>query len=383
MSLRERETVHRQTLISTHLSELLKILSDEVLRDEVMSPAPSSRVTVIDTAMAQLAIDQGLGGLLYLIAQRGYPLSLTDDRLEIEWLRRAAGELARGVLLSEHWPLSSPPPLLIKGADLNARLYQSRGLGGGRASSDWDLLLPEPDYHSVITAWRERFGEPTCPRSARLPDESPYELGFYIEGLLFEVHRAVCPPFYNQLSSEMIYARAQKYQSSWGQEVLEPCSIDRLLIWLINFGRSGGANRLLDWIDLAMILHSLYLLNSPSEVGERLRERSLEVHLKDAWSVMRSTPLTRVVEHRYMADIFKAEPQRTPEVLINDEAPRGVEEILKHLTRHERPLEIKLYQIKYCEPPLRADYLRRGILKTLRSKALRFRSDGGGLYDQL
>lgn len=315
----------------------------------------------INLTLVQLAIDQGIGGLLYQLLSEDSSFFLDKPlifkRLRSEWLKRAAGQLARGIALSTAWPSNAPAPLLIKGVDLEENVYPRRGLGlGSRSSSDWDILLPSETYHAVFDLWHTQYGPPISPKGVHLANERAYEYGFYIEGLLFELHSAPCPSAFNTLSSDEIYERSSAFVSSWGQSVRCPSYGDRLLIWLINFAKSGGALRLLDWFDLCLILDgATHNGLTTEELNELVKAHHLSSSWGDAKAILFCSSLSKLAPKMYN-DLSSEEVHLRDEGLYNS------------LCRFINPSLKQLYQIKYCSPHLRAEYIRRALLRAIDEK---------------
>ena len=271
------------------------------------------------------------------------------------------GALLRGHILQKHWPYSLSPPLIIKGVDLEEHLYSPLGFSlGTRTSSDWDLLIPEPMYTQVALEWTRRFGPALEPQSVRLSTEAPHELGFYIEGFLFELHRDPAPTYFTTVNGKDVWDHRIELKSSWDQPISRPSEVDRLIIWLINYAKSGGSSRLLDWIDFILILNALttkerqQVIYTP-HMNSELQKHGLHLATKEAVFTIRQTPLYHLIEL----------PKNLPSV--NRQEQFNFAALLKSLNRYRSPLRVAVHQVKYCHPQLRAEYIRRAIIKLSRS----------------
>jgi hypothetical protein len=312
---------------------------------------PSPQLT---NAHMKIAIDQGIAGLLFQLLNGRSSFNYQQlQTIESIWLTQVGGALARSDLLNRYWPSNHPPPMIIKGIDLEEHLYAPLGIAPGvRTCSDWDLLVPDPIYTSIIEHWTKHFGAPLQPQTARLPHESPHELGFYIDGFLFEVHRDPAPLFFTTVSGEYLWVDRDHIESSWGQQLSKPSLQHRLLIWLINYAKSGGVSRLLDWVDLALIINSL-----PAKLQESLTHDSLQItwisinglqHVtQDVMHILSSTPLRLILNLN----------------LPHEQCIENMTPLMRSLQRSRSPLQVALHQVKYCHPKLRGEYLKRALLK--------------------
>lgn len=302
------------------------------------------------------AREQGLAAFLFEVLKRmDRPPCVAWTFLQDQWLEQASAALARSRLLSKYWPKDLPSPMLIKGADLELSLYEPLGFPTGiRSCSDWDLLIPEPYYSKVIKDWESRFGVGIVPQSARFKNESPHELGFYIEGFLFEVHRDPAPLNFSSITGEQIWENRQSKVDAWGRKYYVPSAQDRLTIFLLNYGKSGGQTRLLNWLDLVMIIRAL----SPAEQSELFRVQAqvnllnqpqISKILKDVLVILNSTPLMDTI-HKQNVDLVEQQP-----VNLNL--------LFASLYRYQEQTKKSVLQVHYCESALRAQYIQAKILK--------------------
>ena len=155
--------------------------------------------------------------------------------------------------LKSAWPISIPPPLLIKGADYSYGVFDAEY----RTISDWDVLIPEPYYSVVENIWKVKYGEGIIPRQPRQKTTEPsFNLGFKIEGSLIELHRALSPKVMSTLDIHSIYDRGILINLG-GMRALQPHPKDRLLIFLVTFARGSGLDQMIRWVELFFILKKM------------------------------------------------------------------------------------------------------------------------------
>ena len=266
-----------------------------------------------------------------------------------QWLKQASTSLARSRLLAKYWPKTIPAPMLIKGADLELSLYEPLGFPPGiRSCSDWDILIPEPYYSQVIKDWQDKFGEGIVPQSSRLKSESPHELGFYIEDLLFEVHRDPAPLSFTSITGEQIWSNRQIQFDAWGQKYYVPSPKCRLVIFLLNYAKGGGQTRLLDWLDLIIIIKALTrteqkgILNYDSSI-DGLNQPQVSRILKDVLEILRETPLIELLINKgNQSDL---------------EIVKDLSLLTASLQRYKDQVRKSILQLRYCESNLRARYI--------------------------
>lgn len=294
-----------------------------------------------------------LGGCIAdLYAQAHQELPSELEQCSPIWLSNIATHLARSKTLADAWPDDVSPPLLIKGSDLEQCVYPRFGLSvGARSSTDWDLLLPHPEYGYLVQQWANRYDPPTLPTSVRLTDEPSHELGFSIEGLLFEIHRDPAPRYACLLSGAELWSRGIPITLTEGLTVRHPSPLDRLWIWLTHYAKSGGITRLIDWLDFTFILSDL-------EAGfSALPTLALRFGLKSAfteamcrWS---HSPLSILI------------PSLDRWIKVRYQAPLDRFTFMNRLRHHAHIHEIRIAQLRLVPPPLRAQYLGRGVLHLL------------------
>ena len=318
---------------------------------------------------AQFICQQGLGGLFHLLFDEKTNFGLPVKKLFKEtWFKYSAATLARMKLLHQYWPKSCEHPLLIKGVDLEEALYRELDLGlGARSCSDWDLLIPSPYYEKVASEWTSLFNEPLLPESARFQGEDVHELGFYIQHLLFELHRDPAPMHFTTLTGQDLWDRSTIIESSWGQIVRQPCPEDRLLLWLLNFAKSGGCSRLLDWLDLTLILGQFtfeqqkQIFHSPKQILW-LKSDSFVNILEDVLHIFKTLPLFLLFSAKVRA---KHETEALEQITKVERMDDSVL-LPTSLTKQSQPLLIAIQKIKYCSPRLRSSYLHRGLERAYR-----------------
>ena len=338
-------------LNSRVIQELLAIVTQRLFDRS----NPNCTISLSSTHV-QTAIDQGIGGLLFQLVSnvKSLPVSIIEPLQDV-WLTQISAALARGQILHKFWPTTLSPPVIIKGIDLEEHLYAPLGFTiGTRTSSDWDLLIPDPTYTTVLNTWTQQFGPALEPQSARLDTESSHEVGFYIEGLLFELHRDPAPNYFTTVDGQYIWNQRTEFTSSWGQRLNTPSRIDRLIIWLINYAKSGGVSRLLDWIDFILILNSLgdedrqQIITAPY-INHSLKYHGLHIVIGDALGTIRYTPLYRLLSQPFSQ--------------LQPEPPYDLSLLLHSLNRFTSPVRVALHQVKYCHPKLRPEYIRRAMIK--------------------
>lgn len=349
ITLARIELVHR-----LGRSEQTHIYSDQSM--------PSLTITA---PLVRFAVQQGLGAFLLeslnpkslsqQLSVKGIHINETlKQSLKQQWLQQASASLIRAKVLAEYWPKKLPPPMLIKGADLELSLYETHGFPSGiRSSSDWDLLIPDPYYSQVIKLWEKQFGKGIVPQSAHLPDEQPHELGFYIEGLLFEVHKDIASASFTSWNGQKAWQERQTRTDLWGSIYHVPSSKLRLIIFLLNYGKTGGQTRLLDWLDLVLIINNLdpaeqlILLGEDSELSTLL-PKQLSTIWQDVLKIFQQTELIEI----------------WPNPLVSKPA-KFLRPLQESLLRYQSPIKKASLQLKYCEPHLRAGYLQAKLLEWL------------------
>ena len=297
-----------------------------------------------------------LGGLIWELTPHATRAQLSGSaHLHRLWLRQGASHLARSAALSMHWPQDLPPPLLIKGSDLELSLYPRRALSAGaRASSDWDVILPDPHYTSLVKTWTRRFGAPIQPQSARFIDEEPHEVGFLINGALIEVHRDPAPRFFSPLSGEDLWRRGRRAFTPEGLEVKHPQPTDRLLIWLVNYAKAGGAVRSQSWLDLTLILEDVGTSHHREEAAieiEILEAEAAQYGLKNALRAA-LTMWTR-------SPLSQLNVQLSAEITERVDSGNWPQE--PRSAQRSDPLRVALNQVRYCAPQVRSAYLNRAM----------------------
>lgn len=181
-----------------------------------------------------------------------FPSQIKQDLNQV-FLKNCALSMHRTLVLKQAWSSTLPSPLLIKGSEYESTLYPSIGL---RPSSDWDFILPSQSYADCVDLWTQKYSQPLYPSTFEDPQQLPYSLGFYIDHLLFEVHRDPAPHYCSYLKGEELYQRSQPHPLDPFFRI--PSPQDRLWIWLVNFAKGGGLISLLHWVDFALILHTLF-----------------------------------------------------------------------------------------------------------------------------
>jgi hypothetical protein len=332
----------------------------------------------------------GIQGLLYegTISSQGNATSILNilERLKLEvgarfahtlelelesaWWSQMSAHLARRATLSAVWPERAPPPLLIKGADYEIDLYSSPG---ARGASDWDLLLPDPFYSEMVNEWTRRYGPPSLPRTPRDPHEAPFSVGFYIDQLLFELHRDPAPPALCLLSGATLWARGRPIELE-GLRVLRPLATDRLWIWLAQYIKGGGAISLLGWVDFSLILARIYSETTLNQALLRGERRALFDALFIEAKGLHLDLALDVALHQWRRTSLCPEPLRAHTSPLSDQ-PVGRARLISQLTRllpHplsaqvDLPMSVrKSVQWALCPTPLRADYTRRLLSRAL------------------
>ena len=299
-----------------------------------------------------------------------------ESELESAWWSQMSAHLARRATLSAVWPERAPPPLLIKGADYEVDLYSSPG---ARGASDWDLLLPEPFFSNMVNEWTQRYGPPSLPRTPRDPHETPFSVGFYIDQLLFELHRDPAPPALCLLSGATLWSRGRPIDLE-GLRVLRPLAIDRLWIWLAQYVKGGGAISLLGWVDFSLILARIFSERPQDQAQRRGARRSLFDELFIEAKDLHLDLALEVALHQWRQTPLCPAPLLGLDALRGHVSPLsgqrvGRDRLISQLIRllpHplsaqvDLPMSVrKSVQWALCAPPLRADYTRRLISRGL------------------
>ena len=333
------------------------------LRCGILHANSIDRGQLLSPALVHHGIENELGGLIWeLTPQSSRDQLASADRLRDLWLQHNSAHLARLSALIRHWPSDAPAPLLFKGADLELHVYGSFNLSPGcRMSSDWDLIVPDPTYQDVLKTWTQRLGSPKLPRSARLPNEPPHEVGFNVDGLLIEVHRDPAPRFFSMLRGVTLWERAAYSQTLEGFSARQPTPIDRLLLWLVNYAKAGGLTRALSWVDLTLILIVLYRHNpelfaeessSQAPLRKILKSDGLYIASREALTQWVTSPLADTCLH--VSEQIK--------MWLSQEISRPELHFKRRLTPTSGRLRLGVAQFRLCAPSLRAQYLRRALL---------------------
>ena len=319
---------------------------------------------LLSTSQVYYGIKHELGGLIWELTPSSLRHHLTfADRLRYLWLQHNYAHLARATALMRHWPSNAPPPLLIKGADLELQVYTSFNLSPGcRMSSDWDLIIPEPAYHDVVAEWTRHFGTPILPRTVHLPHEGSHEVGFNVDGLLIDLHRDPAPRFFSLLQGVHLWKRAQPFQTPDSFLVRVPTPIDRLLLWLINYAKAGGVMRILSWVDLTLILIVLHHQNSDLLTSRSPSEESLHQIMRDAGLGLASREaLTQWVTSPFAQTWSHLSAQVKEWLIITQGSLSSEFYFARRLTPESDRLRIGAAQLRLCAPQLRAKYLHRAL----------------------
>ena len=329
-------------------------LSDFAKRDD--------HTLTLSSGLIEHSLTHELGGLIWELTSKGERDRLPSaNHLRDAWLQQNSAHLARSVVLTRHWPSDVPSPLLFKGGDLELYVYAHFGLSPGcRASSDWDLMLPEPSYATILELWTQEFGPPHLPRSSRLPCESPHEVGFEIDGLLIEVHRDPAPRFFSPLRGHELWERARTHRLAEGLMIRLPRALDRLYVWLINYAKAGGLTRALSWVDLTLILmllhhhhHGLFVRQSEVDQSMRrgLNRYGLNIAIREALTQWVTSPFARV------------NPQVSAriEAWLSDTLCRPELHFRHRITSTSPRWRLGIAQVRLCAPHLRWGYLWRAL----------------------
>ncbi|MCA9538061.1 MAG: nucleotidyltransferase family protein [Myxococcales bacterium] len=246
--------------LSPEAAALVKACRDW-LAGRALAPLPAGVVA--------FAEQHRLAGALHHL---GAPMAAGDAALaERAWAQNLAGHLARVGALGRLWPVSAPPPLVFKGADIGERLFDDPG---ARAANDLDLLLPSPDFEAVDAALAGLRRRP-APRTERFAGEPPHAIGLATDDVLIELHREPQPPHRARLRAAEVYARAEAGRLG-AVNVRWPTSRDRLLLWLTNQAKDAFHSDLAALLDLALILCALGGEQAPLSV---LRAEACEAGL--------------------------------------------------------------------------------------------------------
>ena len=239
---------------------------------------PDKIATYIDASpdaarLCALARQHRLGGLLHRILPD--PAPTVAAALRADWHRNLAGHLQRAAVFDRVWPHSAPPPLVFKGADVAESLFADPG---ARASSDLDLLLPDPHFDEVAKHLGARADVILRPVFVRRCGDIPHELGFSFDSIVIELHREPQPAHRGRLRGRSIWQRGTPARLG-AHLTRRPSPIDRVLLWLVGAVNQAFALDLADWLDLALLLDHLPRSNRWS----RLRAATTASGLRRPW----------------------------------------------------------------------------------------------------
>ena len=183
-------------------------------------------------------------------------------------------------------------------------------------------------------------------------------MGFYLDGLLFELHRDPAPPSFSLLSGAELYTTAYLQSLQHDFQVYHPTHRQRFLIWLVNYAKAGGAVRELAWLDLTLLLAELSRalpLETPphiplTELTQQLYEDATRWEMRCAYIVALGQWINSP-----LADFLPQLQQTIAHLLSTLPRPQ-----LNDDSRDS--LIIKLAQVHFCAPSRRAAYLRRALL---------------------
>ncbi len=286
-----------------------------------------------------------LNGTLYHIA---LPLSEAEqNKCAQEWNENLGAHLRRLEILRRCWPVSAPPPLIFKGADLGEHLYDDPG---ARRAYDLDLLLPRPAFESIIPQLSTQASEVREAHYERFPGEPQIVLGFLIEGCLLELHSDPQPPHRPGPRGLALWHRAE-LRLLQGFRLKIPRPLDRLLLWLSNCSKDGGYLDLLDLLDFVLIRRTL------SQSWSELRQSVKLYGLERAFDLA----LLRLKE----AELWPGGSLPEVEVTILSRLLPGV----LQAPENPNPFLFQGSKLFLCPPELRWGLLRRTLSSLSRFKA--------------